>query len=159
MQVSTRGILTEACVPDETFVRPEQLLAMADLPPVVREAAKQAQVAPRTVGAFLQAQSDEALAELLTLGLVARDSAHVRVQLAMLTVLLANAEGLALRADEDLTLPLRRLLLMVQAELWARRGWLRLPYATLTLERFDPQALELTPTARARLARIQIRRG
>jgi hypothetical protein len=144
---------------DELYISAQVLLQEQDLPAVIRAAAKQAVARAHTVGSFLQTRTDQDLAELLALGLAARDSAQVRGQLALLAVLLANAEGLTLRTGDDLMLPVRRLLLMVQAEILARRGLVRLPYSALTLERFDPQTLELTEAGQALGVVIRVQRG
>jgi len=128
----------------ELFVSPRNLAQMPGLPPVLAEAWMRAyRNDGLIVGAFLKRVPLEGLDELMSYGRRVQTDFEARMNFGLFAVMLANCEGLTVLMEDNLSLLVRRLLLMVQVEMLFRKGRVELDHGALTLADFDPSDIEI----------------
>jgi hypothetical protein len=122
----------------EIFVSPWELIAL-ELPPWLRHASREARAHEGrcTVGHFIKSAGGHQLTALLqaAMRLQSGDSTSL-CQIHLLALLLANGEGLPVRARDSVGELARRMLLYVQAELHRRAGRAKFDPMQLSLESF-----------------------
>lgn len=151
------AVFQKAAMP-ELFVSAAQLAKIPELPVVLRQHCLAEATRPsQPVGAFLSGLVEEDLDELLAYGKQAQRGGAPLLNLGLFCVLLANAEGLPVRAEDNLSELVRRLLLMLQAQMLCLQGLVELSHSTLSLEAFDPTALKLTSAGQERFKGVSSR--
>ena len=97
------------------------------------------------VGQYLQALDATLLDELLDVGIKASENdTDAALYLTLLSVMLANAEALTVSMTENLGELQRRLLLLVQIEMYRRAGRIDFDPRWLSLGSLEPAGLQLT---------------
>ena len=131
----------------EMFVPPIDLASIPELSPVLKAACTRAHESGQlTIGQFLQSLTETEIDSLLDYARQAQEDKGVLMEIALFTVILANGEGLPVTVDDNLSVFVRTLILMLQAELMYREGLVELVHDRLSLESFDIRKLPLTPT-------------
>lgn len=143
----------------ELFVSATHLAQIPTLPAALRRHCQAEVTRPsQPVGAFLRALVEEDIDDLLAYGKQAQQGGAELLGLSLFCVLLANAEGLPVRAEDNLSELARRLMLMLQAQMLYLQGLVELSHDTLSLESFDPKELKLTTAGRARFTGVTSRK-
>lgn len=138
----------------EIFISPKDLAAWPELPAVFVQAAQAPDVP--SVGAFLRTLDEEQIDVVMGYAQQARQGGHALMGLNLFTVMLANAEGMPVRMEDNLSVLSRRLILMLQAQMLHLQGILVLDHNRLTLEHFDVREVPLSPSAKERFGNVRV---
>ena len=141
----------------EMFVQPAALAQVPSLSPVLRKACLLAvERSGLSVGSFLQGLSDSDIDHLLEYGRLAQTSQEALMGFSLFSIVLANGEGLVVTVQDNLSEFVRRVILLLQAEMLFREGLVVLPHPALTLEHFDIRKLAMTAKGQERFGGISV---
>lgn len=141
-------------MPSEMFIPPKDLAAWPELPEVFVRAAQSPTVP--SVGVFLMTLTEEQIDVVLGYAQQARQGGQALMGLNLFTVMLANAEGMPVNMEDNLSVLSRRLILMLQAQMLHLQGILVLDHNRLTLEHFDVRDVPLSPSAKERFGGVRV---
>ncbi len=141
----------------EMFVNAQALASLPSLSPVLVRACHLAhEQGGLTAGQFLQSLSETDIDALLHYARQAQTDSEALMAFSLFTVVLANGEGFCVTVQDNLSVLVRRVILMVQAEMLHREGLLQLQHAAVSLEAFDISKLPLSDRGRQKFGGVKV---
>lgn len=141
----------------EMFVNAQALATMPALSPVLVQACHRAhEQGGLTAGQFLQSLSETDIDALLHYARQAQTDSEALMAFSLFTIVLANGEGYCVTVQDNLSLLVRRVILMVQAEMLHREGLLQLRHDAVSMEAFDISKLPLTEKGRQKFGGVKV---